>query len=259
MALNKAKVYTIASVKGGTGKTTTVLNLAGIFSNLGKKVLVIDLDLYGSAIAASLNIDNEINLYNIVNDLNNNCFQMLENYIQHYCDKVDVIPAPNDPRLANKISSKYINIILSRASLKYDVILLDTNHYLDEINLVAYDYSDEILFVMTNDPIDLKSMKTMVSILKDMERDNYLVLLNNAKDKQRNYFSKYDIKNIIKDNIDYIIPETFYIKNIDKYVLEGKILTLDKKIRNSHKKTINNFENLANNLLKKSKKTDEEK
>lgn len=258
MAINKAKIFTVASVKGGTGKTTTVLNLAGIFSELGKKVLIIDLDLYGSAIAASLNINNDINLYNVVSDLNNNCFGMLENYIQTYQGKIDIIPAPNDPRLANKISSKYISIILARTELKYDVILLDTNHYLDEINLVAYDYSDEILFVMTNDPIDLKSMKTMISILKDMERDNYLVILNSAKDKQRDYFTKYDIKSIIKDNIDYTIPSSFYIKNIDKYVLDGEILTLNKKIRNSHRKAIANLEGLANNLIKKTKKKEQE-
>ena len=40
MALNKAKVFTITSVKGGVGKTTTVLNLAGIYSRMNKKVLV---------------------------------------------------------------------------------------------------------------------------------------------------------------------------------------------------------------------------
>ena len=34
MALNKAKVITVTSVKGGTGKTTTVLNLAGILSEM---------------------------------------------------------------------------------------------------------------------------------------------------------------------------------------------------------------------------------
>lgn len=253
MALNKAKIFTVASVKGGTGKTTTLLNLAGTFSEQGKKVLIIDLDLFGSAVAASLNINDEINIYSVVNDLNNNCFTMLENYIQNYRTNIDVIPAPNDPRLANKISSKYISIILARAELQYDVILIDTNHYLDDINLVAYDYSDEILFVITNDPIDLKSMKTMVSILNDMERDNYLIILNDAKDRTTNIFNRFDIKNIIKTDIDYIIPESFYIKDINKYLTNGEILVLNKKVRSLNKKAISNFEDMATRLLKKKK------
>ena len=41
MALNKAKVITITSVKGGVGKTTTVLNLAGIYSRMNKKIFSI--------------------------------------------------------------------------------------------------------------------------------------------------------------------------------------------------------------------------
>lgn len=258
MALNKAKIFTVASVKGGTGKTTTLLNLAGTFSEQGKKVLIIDLDLFGSAIAASLNINDETNIYSIVNDLNNNCFTMLENYIQNYRTNIDVIPAPNDPRLANKISSKYISIILARAELQYDVILIDTNHYLDDINLVAYDYSDEILFIITNDPIDLKSMKTMVSILNDMERDNYLIILNDAKDRTTNIFNRFDIKNIIKDDIDYIIPESFYIKDINKYLTNGEILVLNKKVRSLNKKAISNFEDIATKLLKKKKSENEE-
>ena len=38
------KVITVSSVKGGVGKTTMVLNLAGIYCGLNKKVLIIDLD-----------------------------------------------------------------------------------------------------------------------------------------------------------------------------------------------------------------------
>ena len=56
MAINKAKVLTITSVRGGTGKTTTALNLAGLLSLKKEKTLLIDLDLYESAIGPLLNI-----------------------------------------------------------------------------------------------------------------------------------------------------------------------------------------------------------
>ena len=92
---------------------------------------------------------------------------------------------------------------------------------------------------------------------KDLDKKNYKIVLNESFDKSRNYFNKYDIKNIIKDNIDYIIPDTFYIKNIDKYVLDAEILTLNKQIRNIHKKEIKSFENIAKDLLTQESKVKE--
>ncbi|HHU55040.1 MAG TPA: AAA family ATPase [Mollicutes bacterium] len=250
MAIHKAKTFTITSVKGGSGKTTTILNLAGIFSLMDKRVLIIDLDLYTGAVAATLNISNDNDIYKLIDDLNNNRFDKIEDYISTYNDMIDVIPAPKDPRLANKINSKYLSVVINRASTKYDVILIDTNHLLNEINLVTLDASDEILYIINNDPIDLKNMKSMVSIFRDMDKINYKIILNNSKDRLRNYFSKHDIKNIVKDNVDYILPAEFYIKNFDKYVLDGEILTLNKRIRAVNKKTIKIFELIAKSLLK---------
>ena len=250
MAINKAKIFTITSAKGGTGKTITTLNLAGTFKKLEKRVLIIDLDLYSGAVAASLNIDDTNNVYRLVNDISNNVFDYIENYVTSYTENIDVISAPKDPRMANKVSSKYLEIILTRASMRYDVILVDTNHVIDEINLTVMDLSDKIVYIINNDPIDLKNMKTMISIFKDMEKDNYLVVLNESTNRLKSYFTKYDIKNIIKNNIDYTIPSSFYLKNIDKYILDGQILTLNKNIISNHKATIKNFELIAQNLLK---------
>ena len=250
MAIKKAKIITVTSTKGGTGKTTTTLNLAGILSKNNKKVLIIDLDLYGGAIAASLNVDDTNNMYHIVNDMSNNAFDFIENYVSKYNDNIFVLASPKDPRMASKINTKYLELILVRAQTKFDVILIDTNHIIDAINLTVMDLSDKILYVLSTDSMDLKNMKTMVSIYKGMEKDNYLIILNEPVSKHKNYFSKYDIVNIIEDNIDYTIPSSFYIKNIDKYVLDGDILTLNKTICNMHKNAIKNFELIASNITK---------
>ena len=253
MALNKAKVITVTSVKGGVGKTTTVLNLAGIYSKMKKKILVVDLDFYSGDISASLNIKYTHDIYNLYEDLNNNKFNSFDDYVVEYDEYISVLSAPKDPRHARKITSKVLDLILYKASLKYDLILIDTNHILTDINLFAFDYSDKIAYIINNDSMNLKNMKSMVSILNDMNKKNYRIILNESNYKGKNYYNKYDIKNIINKNVNYIIPSSFYIKNIDKYIIDGEILTLNDRLYKKHKKAMKIYEMIANDLVKESK------
>lgn len=249
MALKQAKTILVTSVKGGTGKTTTALNLAGIYQKRNLETLIIDLDVYGGSVAASLNLTYENDLFDAMDDLNNNRFNALEDYIVNYTNKLDVLPAPKDPRLANKMSSKFLHVILAKAKLKYDVIVIDTNYFLGELNLIAMDASDEILYLVTNDPMDLKNMRSMVSIYNDMDKENYKIILNESINKNKSYFTVYDMKHIMNHTINYTIPSSFNIRNIEKYVMEGKILTLDKKVCSSNKKVIANLEKIAESVL----------
>ncbi len=253
MSLNKAKIITITSVKGGVGKTTTLLNLAGIFSRMEKRVLLVDLDFYSGDIAASLDLKYKNDAYSLYEDLESNRFDNFDDYVTSYNDYIKVLPSPKDPRFARKISSKVLKLILYKASMKYDIILLDTNHILTDINLFALDYSDKILYIINNDSMNLKNMKSMVSILTDMEKKNYKIILNNSNTRDKNYYNNYDIKGIINKNVNYVIPESFFNKRFDKYVVEGKILTLVDKIYKSKKGAIKIFNMIANDLLKDNK------
>ena len=84
MAIKQARVITVTGVKGGVGKTTTTLNIAGILANKKLKTLVIDMDLYSGGIALSLNIDTDKDLFHIADDMNNNRFDYIENYVTKY-------------------------------------------------------------------------------------------------------------------------------------------------------------------------------
>lgn len=243
------KIITISSVKGGVGKTTMTLNLAGIYCELNKRVLIIDLDLYSGGIAASLNVKNKKDIYTMIDSMANNRFTELKKYVTTYNKNIDVLACPKDPRMGAKVSGRYIPVIFDLAKKEYDVVLVDTYHILDEINLTALDYSYMTLFIITNDIVDLKNMKSLISIFKDTDKKNYLILLNNSRDIGKDYLSLYDIRTIIKSNIDYTLSKNYYIKNIDKYTISGEILTLNNSINLFHSKDINNMKKMALDLI----------
>ena len=253
MARIKGKSLCLFSAKGGVGKTFNTINLAGIFSQLEKRVLIIDFDMTSGNIAVALNKEYEKTIYNFIDDYNNNRYKDFKNYVTSYNEHIDFLAAPKDPRQASKIDSNYVEIIMDKAVHNYDVVLIDTNHDLNEFNVSILDKVDLKLFLVTNDPLDLKNMKSLLSIFKDIERNNYKVLLNNSRDPFKNYFTLYDMKNILKVNIDYTLSNSFFIKNIDSYIMDGKIITLEPKMPKVFNKDYAVFMMIATDLLEESK------
>ena len=198
MISSGGKIISVSSVKGGVGKTTTVLNLAGIYYLLKKKVLIMDMDLFSGGISALLDLKNKKDIFMLVDSISNNRFTNLSDYVTHYNNNIDVLASPKDPRQALKVESRYLPMILELAKKDYDIILIDTNHILDANNLVLLDNSYMSLFLITNDLVDLKNFKSIVSIFRDLDKKNYLVCLNNSRDTGKDFLSMFDIKNIIK-------------------------------------------------------------
>lgn len=252
MASKKGKTICLFSSKGGVGKTIMTLNLAGICEKLQHKTLIIDLDLTNGGISVALNREVNKSIYNLIDDINNNRYKEFKDYVTKYDEYIDFLASPKDPRQGNKIDSKYIEVLLDRAAYLYDVILIDTTHSLNELNLVTLDLVNEILFLVTNDPLDLKNMKSLISIFRDLEIDKYKMILNNSCDIEKDYFSIYDLRNIIKTNIDYVISNKFYIKNIDTYVMNGEIITLLPKVNSIYSKDYFTLSTIMIDILGKS-------
>lgn len=226
MNIKKAKVITVTSVKGGTGKTTFTLNVAGVLNNKKVKTLILDLDLLFGCIASNLNLTSNRDIFNLTDDMMNGRYKNIEDYIRKYTEYIDVISCPADPRDASKIHPKYIENIIRQINYKYDVILIDTNHALTNINASVFDLSDKILYLFTPDIMDLKNMKTIISIYTDMDFKNYRIILNNMKNKN---YTNFEIETVLGKDIDYVLEKNYYEEEMQKYIYEGKIVSIQKK------------------------------
>ncbi len=249
MKNQKGKTMIVTSSKGGVGKTIFLLNLAGIFAKKNQKVLIVDCDLAGGAIALNLNLTVEKNIFHVYEDLVNHRYQGYEKYITPYHKNIDMISACKDPRQALKIDIEYIISFLEEMKNHYDIILVDTTHGLTRDNILLLDKMDIILYIMTNDLMDIKNTKAFMDVMNKIEKENIKVILNNSRDIGLNYFSKYDIRSIIGKNIDYSIDPSLYIKNITSFLLEGEIFTLNKSLTFKDKNDLKKLEKMAEDLI----------
>lgn len=221
----RGKIVCFYGGKGGVGKTTTLLSLAGTLSKLNKKVLIVDLDLTNGAIALSLNREANKTIFNFVEDYINNKYNDLDKYITKYDENISFVASPKDPRYASRIDVKYINILLEKSVYNNDVVLIDTPSILNEISVYSLDKSDIVYLLTTNDCVSLKNIKNLVNLFIENNLDKYKIILNNSFIPNKDYFSNYDIKNIIGHNVDYVISSSFHVNNLDELVVNGEIIT----------------------------------
>lgn len=162
---NNCKIISIASGKGGTGKSFIASNIASELADDGKRVLLVDLDL---------NLANQNVLFNrsikktIYHYLTFN--QKLEDAIHIYNDNLHIIfgesgkldhPKLNEERVLTLIAD------LRKLSENYDAIILDTSSGADNSIIQLLANSDEIIFVTSPEPTSVMDVYVLFKLLKN--------------------------------------------------------------------------------------------
>jgi len=253
MTYKKAPLIYVTSSKGGVGKTVFTTTLAGVYSILNLKTLIIDLDFTSGGVATILRMRQMTDIFRMHDDIINSRYSDVSNYIEHYNSMIDVIAAPKDPRLGSKIDISKILGAIEEARSKYDVILIDSKNEFTKTSLTMLGLADHILYLVTPDIIDLKNTASFLGIMNSSGYKNIKVILNDSLNDYKNYFTDYDIRTLIKTNIDYKIESSFFIKNMNSFIVEGTIAITTKKIKNSKKKDLEKFITMANSLVRKEK------
>ena len=154
----------ILNFKGGTGKTTTAVNLSYALSLKNYEILIIDCDPQG-AIGSWLGLNPENTLYNLLTDK-----ARLEDCIYPARSKLDIIASNKYlARIEFKLTKeKEIEKAFSKRlkTLKgYDFIFLDCPPSFSILNLNALEYAEEIFLPVSMDYLALRGVKQVIDLL----------------------------------------------------------------------------------------------
>lgn len=150
MKSRKTSILTIATQKGGVGKTTSTVNLASAFAIMGKKVLVVDVDIQANATSYLGVVESAKKSRKYIYDAISSESGEIENYILKTKFKnIDCLAA--DSRLKN-INKEFHgqpqqfkllhNLFNSPTLSNYDLLLVDTHPSFDCLSQSALSASD---------------------------------------------------------------------------------------------------------------------
>ena len=167
------KKISVKNQKGGVGKTTTVINLASALAEMGKRILVIDLDPQGNAttgLGVSNNTDNK-NIYKIIIGQSN-----VESCIRESCVKnldligsnvnlsgleVEIANDPNRAFLLKEILAKNENLLS-----KYENIFIDCPPSLSLLTVMSLVVANELLVPLQTEFFALEGISQLVKTIE---------------------------------------------------------------------------------------------
>ncbi|HNI69868.1 MAG TPA: AAA family ATPase [Marmoricola sp.] len=183
---NKGKVVTVFSAKGGVGKTTVATNLSTHLASSGCRTLLIDLDLMFGDVAISLQRDPGGSIGDLIPMLGHVDTEALSSVVeQQPSSSLDILAAPDDPSVADRVPSELIPELLRVARSQYEYIIIDTPPAFTEHVLAAIDESDLLLLIATLDIPALKNLKVAITTLDALGGDpeSRALVLNRADTK----------------------------------------------------------------------------
>ena len=209
------RIISIASGKGGVGKTNIAVNLAIALNELGQNVLLIDADLGLGNVNVILGNMPEYNLYHVIKGVKKMHEIVVDtNYGIRY-----IAGASGFSSLAN-LSGRGLNkLINSMDSLNdADIIIVDTGAGISD--QVAYFWlsSDETIIVTTPEPTAVLDAFSVIKVIasEDLEADIKILVNRVTKPSQAKVVSD----NIVRASKNYLNMDVKYLG----YVFEDKTI-----------------------------------
>lgn len=174
-----ASIIAMCNQKGGVGKTTSSINIAGALSQYGRRVLLIDFDPQGAAtvgLGINGNDDSIKTIYDAMFDMNLDVHEC----VQHTkFDNLDIIPANIDlsaaevQLVAEMSRESILSTVIQPLANEYDAIIIDCQPSLGLLTVNALTAATGVIIPLAAEYFALRGVALLMqSITKVKKRIN---------------------------------------------------------------------------------------
>jgi flagellar biosynthesis protein FlhG len=158
----KTRILTVASGKGGVGKTNLSVNMALAYARIGKKVIVMDADLGLANVNVILKMIPKWNLYHVIRKQKT----MREVLIETEYGIGIVAGASGFSKIANLTESERTNFIDELDTLaSADIIIIDTSAGVSNNVMDFIAAADEAVIITTPEPTAITDAYGIIKII----------------------------------------------------------------------------------------------
>lgn len=192
----RSRVYSFFSGKGGVGKTTICTNTAVCLASMGKKTILIDLDLQFGDADMALDITPNETIVDLARDSNGISIDNLTSCCTTHSSGLSVLASPSSPELAEYIQSNHTKAIIDVARNYYEYVIVDCGCSLVDPVITALESSDDIFMVNDVNILSLKRAKLCQNVLTQInQQDKIKVIIN--KNVKKNNVKISDFENLL--------------------------------------------------------------
>jgi chromosome partitioning protein len=204
-------IISLAIQKGGSGKTTTAINLGAALARSGKKVLLVDADSQAN-LSQSLGIEDEPE-FNLYTELKKEILEnkgKLVNTVVTTQQGLDVIPASLDLAIVElELVSVYgreqvLSCLLQPLVDSYDFILIDCPHAIGMLTVNALVASQYVLIPLPGEFLPLKGVFSFMRQFEMIRRK-----LNAKLELLGIILTRYDERKLINISVKKQLEENF--------------------------------------------------
>ncbi|MGY1736219.1 AAA family ATPase [Geodermatophilus sp. SYSU D00684] len=203
------RVITVASPKGGVGKTTVATNLAvGLATAAPQGTVLVDLDVQFGDVASALGLVPEYTLPDAVHGPASQDTMVLKTFLTQHPSGLFAVCGSESPAAGDTVTAEDVSRLLHALAREFRYVVVDTAPGLSEQTLAAIDGATDVVLLSSMDVPGVRGLRKEVQVLGElgMIPAGRHVVMNMADPK--NGLSQRDVESAIGTGVDVVVPRS---------------------------------------------------